>query len=157
MAINFLQMTLENFESLVEAKIVKRGLNYFKNGDVAKIEKVGEEEFNAVVFGTSLYEVYVRMTGKKIVKSYCSCPYDWGDTCKHEVAVYYVLRQGKFVDTGKKTKKILDNLHDDVLRRFVTNLIKTDRNFRNEFLRHFDEDFEEDDFDEYKRFDEYHY
>lgn len=150
-------MTLDNFEKFVEQKIVGRGFEYYKGGDVAKIEKVSENEFNAVVFGTSLYEVYVKITDKIIVESFCNCPYDWGDTCKHEVAVYYKLRKGEFVETGEKIKEIFDNLHDNALRRFVSNLLKKDRRFRNEFLREFDEDFEEDEFDEFENFDEYNY
>lgn len=150
-------MTLDNFENLVEAKIIERGLEYYKDGDVAKVEKVGEGEYNAVVFGTSLYEVYVKITDKIIVESFCSCPYDWGDTCKHEVAVYYKLRSSEFVDTGEKVSKFLSDLNDDTLRRFVSNLLKKDREFRQNFLREFDKDFEEDDFEEFERFDEYNY
>lgn len=150
-------MTLDDFEKLVESKIVGRGFEYFKDGDVAKVEKVGEGEYNAVVFGTSLYEVYVKITDGIIVESFCSCPYDWGDTCKHEVAVYYKLRKSDFADTSSEINEIFDNLHDDALRRFVSNLLKKDREFRQNFLREFDEDFKEDDFDEFEQFDEHYY
>ena len=70
-------MTLTNFEGLVEAKIVERGYDYYKRGRIAKVEQVGEGEFNAVAFGSDDYEVYVRIDGERIVEYECDCPYDW--------------------------------------------------------------------------------
>lgn len=143
-------MTLKNFEGLIEAKIVERGYDYYKRGRIPKVEQVGEGEFNARAFGSDDYEVYVKTDGEKIIESECDCPYDWGNVCKHEVAVYYQIRYGNFTDSGNKVREILDNLHNDALRKFVSNLLKKDRSFRRKFLREFDEEFEEDedDFDE---------
>jgi uncharacterized Zn finger protein len=45
-------MKLKSFETEVERKIVERGFEYHKSGDVKKLEKVGETEFSATVFGT---------------------------------------------------------------------------------------------------------
>ena len=148
-------MNLKDFENFVEDKIVKRGHDYFKNDEVRKVEKVSENEFSAVVIGTSLYTVYVKLKGETIVEYECDCPYDHGNTCKHAVAVFYKLRAKDFTDSAEKLKAILDNLHADNLRKFVTNLLKKDRKFRNEFLREFDEDFEEDEFED--EFDEDYY
>jgi len=147
-------MTLTNFEIEVEQKIVGRGLDYYKNGDIRKLEKVGENEFSAVVFGTEKYSVYVKTNGATIIEHECDCPYDYGDVCKHKVAVFYAIRHGDFSDAGDKLTALLENLHDSALRRFVSNLLKRDHSFRQEFLREFDEDFEEDDEDE---FDEDYY
>ena len=41
-------------------------------------------------------------------------------------------------------REILDNLHDDALRRFVSIMLKKDRSFRRKFLREFDEEFEDE-------------
>ena len=147
-------MTLKDFEGNIENKIVGRGLDYYKNGDVKRLEKVSENEFSAIVFGTEKYSVYIKLNGQAIVEHECDCPYDYGDVCKHKVAVFYAIRSGNFSDTGNKLNSLLENLHDSVLRKFVSNLLKKDRNFRQEFLREFDEDFEEDDEDE---FDEDYY
>ena len=147
-------MTLTDFEGIVEAKIIERGLGYYRSGDVKKLEKVGEGEYSAVVFGSEKYSVYIKTSGKEIIEHECDCPYDYGDVCKHKVAVFYALRHGNFSDAGDKLTALLGNLHDSALRRFVLNLLKKDRRFRQEFLREFDEDFEEDDEDE---FDEDYY
>ena len=147
-------MNLKNFESEVEQKIVGRGLSYYKGGDVKRLEKVSENEFSAFVFGTEKYSVYVKLTGETIVEHECDCPYDFGDVCKHEVAVFYAIRSKDFVDSSGKLKSLLENLHESALRKFVSNLLVKDSSFRREFLREFDEDFEEDDEDE---FDEDYY
>ena len=147
-------MNLKNFESEVENKIVGRGLDYYKSGDIGKLEKVGADEFSAVVFGTSKYTVYVKINGGAIVEHECDCPYDFGDVCKHQIAVFYAIRAGNFSDTSDKLNALLENLHESALRKFIENTLKKDRNFKREFLREFDEDYEEDDDEE---FDEDYY
>ncbi len=147
-------MNLKNFESEVESKIVERGLNYYRSGDVKKLEKVGENEFSATVFGTEKYSIYVKLSGEAIAEHECDCPYDYGDVCKHKVAVFYGIRSESFSNVGDKLNSLLENLDESALRKFVSNLLVKDQSFRREFLREFDEDFEEDDEDE---FDEDYY
>lgn len=143
-------MNLKNFEFEIERKIIDRGLNYYKNGDIKKLEKVSENEFSAVVFGTEKYSVYVKLNEGAIIEHECDCPYDYGDVCKHKVAVFYSIRQENFTDTSDKLKTLLADLNESALRRFVSDLLKKDQSFRRELLREFDEDFEEDEdeFDE---------
>ncbi len=147
-------MTLTNFEGLVEPKIVERGYDYYKRGRVAKVERVSENEFSAVAFGSDDYEVYVKIDGERIVEYECDCPYDWGYTCKHAVAVFYQIRYGNFIEVADKTREILDNIHADALRKFVSDLLKKDRKFRRKFLREFDENFNEDE-DEFNEDEDY--
>ena len=81
--------------------------------------------------------------------------FDWGDTCKHAVAVFYKLRAKDFTDSAAKFENVLASVNDFALRAFVRKLLKTDRKFRNEFFRTFDEDFAEDEFED--EFDEHYY
>ena len=148
-------LTLDNFEQSVESKIVERGLNYFKSGDVARLEKVADGEFSALVLGSDRYEVFVKLDGKTISEHECDCPYDYGDVCKHKIAVFYAIRNGNFSNVSDKLNSLLENLHESALRRFVSNLFKKDSQFRREFLREFDEDFEDEDEDD--EFDEDYY
>lgn len=138
-------MMLTNFEGFIEPKIVERGYDYYKRGRVQKVEKTGENEFTAIAFGNEDYEIYVKIDGERIVESECDCPYDWGNICKHEVAVYYQIRYGNFTEINDKISDILENIHADALRKFVSNLLKRDRNFRRKFLLEFDEDFDDED------------
>ena len=148
-------MNLQNFEQFVEAKIVERGFDYYQNGDVHRVEKVSENEFSAVVFGSRIYTVYVKLDGSEIVEYECDCPYDWGDTCKHAVAVFYKLRAKDFTDSAQKFEAVLESVNDLALRVFVRKLLKTDRKFRSEFFRTFDQDFADDGFED--EFDEDYY
>lgn len=148
-------MTLDNFEQFVEPKIIGRGFDYFKEGEVVRLEKVSEREFSALVFGTEKYDVFVKLSDREIVEYECSCPYDYGDTCKHAVAVFYKLRKNDFTDSAEKLREIFENLDNGVLRSFVNDLLKKDSKFRQEFLRTFDEDFTEDEDEEF--FDEDYY
>ncbi len=145
-------LTLNNFETEVETKIVERGRDYYKSGDLRKLERVGADEYSAIVFGSDKYSVYVKLNDKLVVEHECDCPYDYGNVCKHKVAVLYAIRNGNFSDTGDKLNALFENTSDAALRKFAANLLKKDRSFRQEFLREFDEDFEEDDEDEF--FDE---
>lgn len=138
-------MNLKTFESEVEGKIVERGKDYYRDGDVKRLEKVSENEFSATVFGTEKYSVYIKLNDDAIVEHECDCPYDFGDVCKHKVAVFYQIRNGNFSDSSDKLNALLINLHESALRKYVSNLLKKDTKFRREFLREFDEDFEEDD------------
>ncbi len=148
-------MNLKSFEIEIEGKIVERGKNYYKSGDVKKLEKVGENEFSAIVFGSRKYSIFVKTNGDAIMEHECDCPYDYGDVCKHKVAVFYAIRNGKFSDESSKLNSLLENLHEAALRKYVSNLLKKDPKFRHEFLREFDEDFEEDDEEDF--FDEDYY
>ncbi|MCA1638250.1 MAG: SWIM zinc finger family protein [Acidobacteria bacterium] len=144
-------MTLTNFEGFVEAKIVERGYDYYRRGRIAKVEQVDEGEFSAIAFGSDDYEVYVKLDGERIVEYECDCPYDWGNTCKHAVAVFYQIRYGNFTgNSSDKFNSILKEIPNKDLRKFVINLLKRDRNFRRKFLREFDENFEDDEDDEFE-------
>ncbi|NJM52762.1 MAG: hypothetical protein HC846_04830 [Blastocatellia bacterium] len=148
-------MNLQNFEQFVEDKIVSRGYEYFKHDEVKKVEKVSENEFSAVVTGSEIYTVYVKLNGNEILEYECDCPYDYGNTCKHAVAVFYKLRAKDFTDSAAKFEAVLASVNDFALRVFVRNLLKKDRKFRSEFFRTFDESFEEDGFED--EFDEDYY
>ena len=117
-------------------------------------KKSAKTSFSAVVFGTEKDSVYVKLNDETIIEHECDCPYDFGNVCKHKVAVSYAIRGNDFVDSSGKLKSLLENLDESALRKFVTNLLAKDNNFRREFLREFDEDFEEDDED---NFDEDYY
>ncbi|RCW44381.1 MULTISPECIES: SNF2-related protein [unclassified Halanaerobium] len=81
---------------LVPDSIYRRGLKYYHQGYIKRYfpKVTGENEFqiNAQVSGTRDYEVelYLEFYGDKYyIDGVCSCPYDWGEYCKHEIAVLY--------------------------------------------------------------------
>jgi hypothetical protein len=86
-------MTLQNFEEYVDEVIVRRGDEYFDTNAVIELEEIDEGRWSALVEGTEDYEVRVSLKGDVIVESSCDCPFDHGPVCKHEVAVYYAIRE----------------------------------------------------------------
>ncbi|MHC8515909.1 SWIM zinc finger family protein [Sporosarcina sp. ITBMC105] len=86
-------MNLYHFKEQVSPVILQRGFTYFASGLVTDITHDHEEgRYRASVEGTDLYEISIHMDEDyTILSSECTCPYDSGPICKHEVAVLYEL------------------------------------------------------------------
>jgi len=82
-------MNFPAFEVEIERKILDRGFDYYENKNVIEVENLGNGEFSALVEGSEDYEVFVQISEGKVIEHSCDCPYDWGDVCKHVVAVLY--------------------------------------------------------------------
>ncbi|MDR3293955.1 MAG: SWIM zinc finger family protein, partial [Clostridiales bacterium] len=104
-------MKIIEFEKLIEDKIVQRGRDYYKKGAVKNLELADEiagvSSFCADVEGSEIYEVTAELSDEgEIISSECTCPYDMGEFCKHEVAVFYALSdQFSLAKDLKKPKK----------------------------------------------------
>ena len=134
-------MTLHDFENYVERKILDRGFDYYEQDSVEELEQLETGYSSAVVLGSKEYTVNVRLTGKqKIIESYCDCPYDWGDVCKHEVAVYYYLKDSEIYKrdlskTGMDLMVTIDDMTNNELKTCLHNILKRDREWREAFLK----------------------
>ena len=66
-----------------------RGLDYYKNKKVTKLNKINENEYLSVVKGTKNYNVYLDI--EHPIKCTCDCPLANGKRiiCKHIVATYF--------------------------------------------------------------------
>jgi len=87
-------MNLDSFEEEIEsAVILQRGHAYYRGKNVVSLEMIEANHYKAFVAGTQLYEVAATLDDDGEVEDiHCTCPYDWGEHCKHEVAVLYALR-----------------------------------------------------------------
>ena len=101
---------LDNFEQAVEPMIVQRGRGYFRAGRV--LSCVDEDgEVTALVQGTNQYTVKMEVDADGVVHGHrCTCPYEDGTMCKHEVAVLYYLRERRKwkVESGKRKAEVAD-------------------------------------------------
>lgn len=134
-------MNLKNFENQVEPKILDRGCSYYENDQVEDIEQIEEREFSATVLGSDEYTVLIKLSKDlEILSSSCDCPYDWGNICKHEVAVLYYLKDSEkykdFPRTGKisKMKSELGKYTKEELKALIIEIAKKNRKFREEIL-----------------------
>ena len=102
-----MNITLDNFEHHVPFKIWQRGMDYYDEGGVVYLEEVTPGEWEATVEGSMDYQVELSLNGREVESWSCDCPYDYGDVCKHVVAVVLAVRdklekQGKSVSSVKK-------------------------------------------------------
>ena len=87
-------MNIHSFETCIEEKIVARGMDYFRSGLVSDIWSEKANCYCAVVSGSIPYDVEIHLDAKGAILSHsCDCPYDWGEYCKHEVAVLFAIRE----------------------------------------------------------------
>jgi len=130
-------LNLKNFERIVESKIVDRGFEYYEYDNVVSIEHVDEFEFCAVVLGSMEYVVYVRLNDDlDVLEHSCDCPYDWGDVCKHKVAVFYYIKDAELYDEPvnkeafKDIMKRLKRYDKDELFTLFMRIVKRNEKFR---------------------------
>lgn len=130
-------MNLTNFMEFIDSKIIERGFDYYLEGRVKSLEKVEEDHYVALIEGSEIYSVEVLFASNgEILDSYCDCPYDWSEYCKHQVAVFYTLatqgleeKDSKFIRTKPKAAKqdlikILASLSKDQLITIIGNMIR---------------------------------
>lgn len=79
-------LTLENFEQQIDPTILERSRRYAHDGRVLAVEEEGDKVWSARVEGTNLYTVSIEQTPAGGLSCLCTCPYDWGPTCKHIAA-----------------------------------------------------------------------
>ena len=87
-------MNINNFEEHIDTTIQKRGYKYYTDENIYDEYEQNNNEYKFEVYGTQDYTVTVKLNENgDIIYSNCDCPYDYGPICKHEVAVYYKLRE----------------------------------------------------------------
>jgi biopolymer transport protein ExbD len=99
-------MNLNNFEDYIDRVICLRGYDYYKNGYVNSVEETETNVYVAEVEGTETYTVDVELDDNlNIIETFCDCPYDMGEFCKHQVAVFFSLREKENSASGEKKSK----------------------------------------------------
>ena len=107
-------MNLNNFELSFDEIILERGIDYHASGNVVSLEHNGTE-WVAEVAGSRDYTVTVTLSEDgEITDSCCDCPYDFGEYCKHQAAVFYTLKDE--LESGELTSKKSKNKNlEDIL------------------------------------------
>lgn len=144
-----MKIPLNSFEQLIDETILKRGLEYFEQGYVSEFTTIATNEYEAIVEGSEDYTVNLIIENDIVVSHFCTCPYDFGPVCKHEVAVLFYLLQNELNLSENKPKKkkeqkkltvenqiktILNSIDQDALQKFIIEQCKQDKKFRNYFL-----------------------
>ncbi|MDI3547190.1 MAG: hypothetical protein PWR10_842 [Halanaerobiales bacterium] len=87
---------LTALKKAVPDRIFRRGKNYYNSGKIQDYNVIplneGEFRIEARVRGTTMYvvSIFLQIEGNHFsLYGNCSCPYNWGEICKHVVAVLY--------------------------------------------------------------------
>ena len=133
-------MTINNFEQNIDTRILERGLQYYQEGNILTIEQIEENLWEATVAGTEDYEVTIEVFDKKIIKNNCSCPYDLGEYCKHQVAIFNFLKYSELAKnphSGKmeKIQTIINRFSPEELKVVFFDILRENKRLRNEFLK----------------------
>lgn len=146
-----MNISFDQFESFIDATILKRGWDYFRQGCVQELEELDEGVWSALVEGTDIYEVKIKFESNQIIDSTCTCPYDMGPVCKHGTAVLYAIQkqingsQSEELSIQKmkpkrtvsrktvvdKVEEALQNISAEKLKEFVRECALDDGHFRN--------------------------
>ena len=137
-----MNIDLSNFETIIEEQTIERGLAYYQHEAVQEIEQVAKNEFSAIVEGSEDYNVYIQLDENLHITTHsCDCPYEWGDYCKHKVAVLYSIKneelhkkapdeKGKFQLMREK----LASLEKEEIIQIILNVSKKNKKMRDEIL-----------------------
>jgi SWIM zinc finger len=147
-----MRIPLNEFEQIIDEKILKRGLSYFKGGAITDFSELSTGEYEAIVSGTEEYTVQLEISNNIITEHNCDCPYDMGAVCKHVVAAIFYLQQDelelnqpnspkskkkKTKSVSQQIKELLKEISHKELIEFVQENSNKDKKFRNYFLASF--------------------
>lgn len=82
----FAVLTWDDIDAWAGSTIVSRGKSYQRGRQVQNLARTASGGILAWVQGSERYATQVEIDNKKLTAS-CTCPYDYGPTCKHAVAV----------------------------------------------------------------------
>ncbi|WPQ63819.1 SWIM zinc finger family protein [Chitinophaga sancti] len=133
-------LTLKNFELQIGSVIIQRGRQYYEDGAVIDLEETDNNYWQAEVAGSTTYFVEIKLGNKNKIEDYsCDCPYD-GDTCKHVVAVLFLLKEelsNTIVSAKRATqpdfKKLLQKINIEEYKEFILTHATKDKNFKSAF------------------------
>jgi len=114
---------IDDFENDIDYTILRRGKSYYDDGRVVDV-KIQDGRVDAVVCGSYDYEVEIEIDNAgNILSADCDCPYDFGEFCKHEVAMFYYIREyfrhNKSAKDGADLKSLLMKQNKETLADII--------------------------------------
>ena len=107
-----MQKIIENIiQEKANATSQQKGRELYKRGCLSNLHHdATHNTYTARVAGTKLYQVAVKMDEQNIPQHFdCSCPFDWGGLCKHQVTLLLALADLAPLASSSKLNKLADN------------------------------------------------
>lgn len=86
-------LTLKNFKRTIPATILTRGRDYFQGGRVVDLSQDGDDTWLAEIQGSEPYQVTIVQQPDGSLDCECTCPYEFGEHCKHIAAALYAIEE----------------------------------------------------------------
>jgi len=113
-------MKIKDLLNKIGGEIFARGEDYYENDYISfltynpqKHSYYGEVEGS----GFKDYQVRIDLDEDNNVDYYnCNCPYDWGDICKHLIAVFLAIEDGNYIESSEndiESVKNIEKIEDD--------------------------------------------
>lgn len=135
-------MKVDDFERFLEPVILERGHKLFKDGAVKNLHHTDKNRVVASVSGSQTYNVEIFLeVDDSIMQASCSCPYEWSETCKHQAAVLFALREGSpaadqpvEAEPGHDLKKLLMQESKEDLISIILQFSKANKEVEKQLL-----------------------
>ncbi|WP_204141614.1 SWIM zinc finger domain-containing protein [Halomicronema sp. CCY15110] len=116
MAASLPPLTEAQVKTLATEQSWQKGRRYFRNGAIAQPTLQGQQ-ISADCLGTHSYRTQATLGTEGVEASSCTCPYDWGGICKHQVALLlsYVHTPESFQTIQPLPELLSDRSRDDLL------------------------------------------
>lgn len=131
-----MKLQLSDFEEHIDPVILDRGRDYWKQEAVDRIYKSSDGTVKAVVYGSEIYHVRLKLLDSTVDSYSCDCPYDYGPVCKHIAAVLYELSasENRAVVEIPKLREVLEGRSKDELINIIEEIIEQEEGWSNLLL-----------------------
>lgn len=129
------EITEDIISTFASGRSLSRGYEYYESGAVNDV-KIEKGAYIAHVQGSELYTVTISEKDGEI-DTECTCPYDWGDACKHIVAAMIAISQSRKIKEHKNevktVKSLLDKVDSGRLKEFLFQILSDDPDLLEDF------------------------
>jgi uncharacterized Zn finger protein len=110
------KITEGKIRELTTERSFDRGQQYYRNGAITNPTRQ-DNRIWADCYGSEVYQTSATLTASAVADLHCSCPYDWGGACKHEVALLltYVHQPDDFHVIPPLRELLANHSRDDLL------------------------------------------
>ena len=112
-----------DWETYFQKRILNRGYDYYLDGCVEDL-RITSNGIKAIVYGTYLYHVDIKLNGNQIIGMSCDCSYaEDGHNCKHMAAVLYDW-QLRVTHPEIDSSQLVEDASEEDVRSFLVQVLE---------------------------------